>query len=1094
MKTKKLILAVMFAVTTYAAATTPTTQPTGGNYVPGELIVKFENGIIDLPGFEETPITSVTILDSQFVQPIQELNVKSVEHVFKGIFARPPFTFITKSGHEVQLEDLSQVYLLRMDETLNMKQVADSLRQLPGVIYAEPNNVLEACIVFPNDSDFLYEGVEYKPYQWGLYDRYLVSGHYGWDVDAVKAWSVETGDRSILLAILDSGLENAHYDESNDEFYGRVTNTHNFTPDGTMQDFTGHGTHVTGIAAAATNTAAGQGGYNGIAGVAGGWSQQKGVNLAIAKISESGGTTAARMASAIEWGVSLGAPALNCSYGGGLFSSTVKDAAENALKADMTICFSSGNSPPAPRVDVVEFPANLAGWNLLCAVGAIIPSGVRAGFSCYGNPLTFVAPGVDIWSTSYNSEDYWAYKNGTSMASPHAAGVGALLYSSNPDLMDVDCKRIMEKTARDIQYSIGGEVAGEGWDQYTGYGCVDAWEALRQLYWPYTLEHKTAAHSQLQKTSLGTGWVTFLDDQSDLLLPAGQYSCKKFRFSGSVSFSSGFEETPWFWERILSEPIGYKATGDGSITEGKYGLDVTNLTSTGASFQTYTYYVIANKVGQAINKWVPYDTADIAVAVTALGRSATSMTYLPRTPSPTSAYGLFSDLVVDWYHADAPNTIHISYYEMGSKDLRYIVDDLSGNPNDEIVAFNGDVGRYSSIALDYEGYPHIVYLDQTNCIPKHAYKNSSGNWVNEIMWDRLGTATVYYTSIAIGEYPAFSPAGQIHACGYLGSTSPMPPGFDGQDLVYMTRDGSLPYGWRIEPVDVTGNVGAFCSIASYNNVPYISYFDVDNTSLKCAVKNGTWTTYTVDNSGNVGWYTSIAIDLLGGVHISYYDATNDELKYAYKAEGSGTWSTETVDQYGVQGTSICIDDDGRPVIVYGGGAGSEIYSAKKLSGGWSVQPVASGGDAWYGISAGIDNLGRMATCYYNDSDQKLYMTRRIRWPQESGYGLMLAGQSAEVKEQTSLLQPTLCLAMSSPMCGSATIKYSLPYASNVRIAIFDVTGRLVANLLDGEQNTGEHEMVWDGFDYAGNQVATGVYFIRLSTPENQVSTKFTRIR
>jgi hypothetical protein len=98
MKLYKIVLAVMLAAAAYASATTPATQPTDGNYVPGELIVKLEHGIIDVPGFDETPIEQVSVLSPQFSTTLQQYEVRSVERVFKGIFATPPFRFVTRRG------------------------------------------------------------------------------------------------------------------------------------------------------------------------------------------------------------------------------------------------------------------------------------------------------------------------------------------------------------------------------------------------------------------------------------------------------------------------------------------------------------------------------------------------------------------------------------------------------------------------------------------------------------------------------------------------------------------------------------------------------------------------------------------------------------------------------------------------------------------------------------------------------------------------------------------------------------------------------------------------------------------------------------
>lgn len=1086
MKTSKTALAVLLLT---VAATLTAAQTGAPAYVPGELIVKLEHGIVDWQGFEETPITSVPILYSQLEQALVEYQVRSVERVFKGIFATPPFRFVTKNGREVQLEDLSQVYLFRMSDTLDMEVVAAQFEKLPGVIYAEPDYICHPCTKYPNDPDFeRHPPAQPWEYQWGLHHKYPGLSPSALDVNAVKSWSIETGDRDILLAILDSGLEDDHYDEEGDEFYDRVVLTRNWKAP-PLDDPCGHGTHITGIAAAATNSGYGEGDEHGIAGVAGGWSGQGGVELAIAKIADEEGAHTFHIVSAIEWATSKNVDVLNCSYGSSL-TLALGDAIKNAFKTDMTLFFASGNSGK----DSISHPAKLAGTDWCCAVGAMNQYSQRWSNSSYGDALSFVAPGVYIRST-YIDPSYYDSLSGTSTASPHAAGVSALLHSADLDagynLTDVDCKRIMEHTARDI------EIYGVGWDNQTGWGCVDAWEGLRHFYWPYELEHGTVPNSQLQQQLVAEDIrVDFLGDMSGKISAGTYFGCDKYQLSGNISFTNNFEETPWFWERMLSVPTGYvgeSVNPDQDITAGKFQIKSWNLASTGVDFRTNVYYVghcydvSGRKI--EIHKWVPYAPSEVQVAYTALGHTATKTIHSPSISS--SNYGMDSDLAVDFVHPDVPNAVHISYLDRENEDLRYIIDNFNGFTNSEVVDSDGNVGWYSSIALDLDGYPHISYHDATYKIAKHAWKDASG-WRNEPLWTDVPSFGGLHTSIAISQ------TGLIQACFFVTDFhEAIPEPCNGEDLVWVYRNEEPPYNWMGGAVDVEGDVGRWCSLAvGPDGKPHISYYDATNGALKYAtVDQGDWNTTTVDNSGDVGEYTSIAVDKLGGVHISYYDYTNDALKYAYKAQGVGSWQVETAYEYLGMGTSICIDDDGRPVIVYGG-SDTDIRCMKKTTSGWVEYPIDWGdGYAVWGTSVGIDNLGRMVATYHKDD--KLKVARRMRWPQESGYGTMMAGNNAGVGEElrpSIPMEPEITAVIPNPTTGAATIRYHIPRTTDVDIAVYDVAGREVTSLVSGEQSAGEHELIWEGRDNTGRQVPSGVYFIRMEAGNHQSRKKLTLLR
>src|SRR5574341_550706 len=200
----------------------------------------------------------------------------------------------------------------------------------------------------------------------------------------------------------------------------------------------------------------------------------------------------------------------------------------------------------------------------------------------------------------------------------------------------------------------------------------------------------------------------------------------------------------------------------------------------------------------------------------------------------------------------------------------------------------GDAGRYTSIALDSSGNPHISYYDAT------------------------------YSS-----------------------------------LTYAVWTGSPWYDpWNISTPDSSGDVGRYSSMVldSANRV-HISYYSATNGDLKYAKWNGSaWSITTVDSAGVVGYYTSIALDSSDNPRISYYNATNGDLKYAEWIPGkfgSWYWSIQTVDSAGSVGsyTSLAIDSSGNPHISYHDLANRDLKYAKKAGGVWMNQTIDSAGSA-----------------------------------------------------------------------------------------------------------------------------------------------------
>jgi len=177
--------------------------------------------------------------------------------------------------------------------------------------------------------------------------------------------------------------------------------------------------------------------------------------------------------------------------------------------------------------------------------------------------------------------------------------------------------------------------------------------------------------------------------------------------------------------------------------------------------------------------------------------------------------------------------------------------------------------------------------------------------------------------------------------------------------------------WSIETVDSEGSVGKYNSIAvdSEGN-PHISYYDYTNNYLKYAKWTGSeWTIQTVDSTGYgyIGDYNSIAVDSADNPHISYLDWLNGDLKYA-KWTGS-EWTIQTVDSTGYVGeyTSIAVDSEDNPHISYYDDTNNYLKYAKWTGSTWTIQIVDSAGYGNMNVytSIAVDSADNPHISYYD---------------------------------------------------------------------------------------------------------------------------------
>jgi thermitase len=306
----------------------------------------------------------------------------------------------------------------------NPEAAAKALSKNPNVEYAEPNYTFSATWT-PNDT-------YYQGYQYGPQNTYTNS-----------AWDYTRGSSGQEIAVLDTGVDYNHPDLDGKTIRGYDFVDNDYYP----MDLNGHGTHVAGTAAAETNNG------TGIAGMA-----PNTRILAVRVLDASGNGSLADIADGIRYAADQGAEVINLSLGCDCSTTTLKNAVDYAWNKGSVVVAAAGND----GVSTTFEPASYAN---VIAVGAVDSNDRRASFSNYGSWVDVTAPGVDIAATVPNNG--YSYMSGTSMASPHVAGLAGLLASQGRT--NVQIRAAIEQTADPIS----------GTGTYFEHGRINSYDAVR---------------------------------------------------------------------------------------------------------------------------------------------------------------------------------------------------------------------------------------------------------------------------------------------------------------------------------------------------------------------------------------------------------------------------------------------------------------------------------------------------------------------------------------------------------------------------------------------------------------------------------------
>jgi subtilisin family serine protease len=353
---------------------------------------------------------------------------------------------------------------LLVSATGNAATVQKYLQTNTFVKYAEANLKLFSPQKLPNDPRFVSGEL------WGLNNTGQSGGTADADIDAPEAWDISTGSSSIVVAVIDTGIQTDHpdlkdniwtnpgelpgdgIDNDGNGFVDDVYGWDFFNNDSSVYDSPDddHGTHCAG-------TIAGRG-NNGIGVVGVTWMTKI---MSLKFLGPGGGTTSGAIA-AVNYATMMKTRGVNIpissnSWGGGSFSQSLKDAIDAGGSSGILFVAAAGNS--GRNNDATPHYPSSYDSACIVAVAATDRKDAMAGFSCYGvTSVDLGAPGVSVLSTVPVSS-YDSY-NGTSMATPHVSGVAALAVSVDPTLTVSQLKDALLSSADKIPSLSGRTVTG----------------------------------------------------------------------------------------------------------------------------------------------------------------------------------------------------------------------------------------------------------------------------------------------------------------------------------------------------------------------------------------------------------------------------------------------------------------------------------------------------------------------------------------------------------------------------------------------------------------------------------------------------------
>jgi subtilisin family serine protease len=462
-------------------------------YAPRRLLVKLKANAMKGVRAQGGPLIGIESLDALG----RQLRVKSIRPAYRSVSNRVLGQALgVDRWHLIELDqnDLISSVVSRYAADPNVEMATPDWRAFPLV---EPNDPLHSAH-WGHDNNG-----QMPDYCWqcGGHENGSPVGNPGFDANTEDAWGKRQGfgDSMVVIAILDSGVDLDHPDLRLIAGWDYGDGDSNPNDDSLNR---GHGTACAGVAAAISNNGIGP------AGAAGG------VSIMPLKIANAfGAIYFSAIQNALYDAADNGADIASMSFGAEISNDPATDTAiQYAYDNGVTLFAATGND----NGSTILYPANHA---LVIAVGAASPCGGRKrssssldelnpgvspdpnDYTCdgerwwgsnYGSNIRDTAGAVDVIAPTilpttdiggtdgYSADDYYKWFNGTSAATPYAAGVAALILSADPGLTPSQIRQQIIESATDV---VNVE-SGAGWDRYSGYGMINAAAAIDEIPLP----------------------------------------------------------------------------------------------------------------------------------------------------------------------------------------------------------------------------------------------------------------------------------------------------------------------------------------------------------------------------------------------------------------------------------------------------------------------------------------------------------------------------------------------------------------------------------------------------------------------------------